>query len=208
MIAVKSIRSNAILAAAISLPFSVPAMRPHHAAAGFASPPPAKVESTLVDATPANERTAALLVDAIIQIESNGNALKIGRYGERGLMQIKSGTWRETTAKMFGTPLPFEQAFDPDLNRRVGTAYLAFLHENILRRKAEWKSDERALLLAAYNAGPGRLRRAGFNLAGMPRQTRDYVARATALHDVYLDDLAPTVRRLLLASLAHSAKGI
>ena len=76
------------------------------------------------------------------------------------------------------------------MNRRVGVAYLAFLQESILPRQAEWKSDERALLLAAYNAGPGKLRDSGFDLARLPRQTRDYVERASALHDAYVGDLA------------------
>ena len=147
------------------------------------------------------ERNAASLVDAIIQIESNGDPRMVGRHGERGLMQIKSGTWRDMTTRLFGKPLPFDQAFDPALNRRVGTAYLAFLQERLLPRQAEWKADERALLLAAYNAGPGRLLKAGFDLAGMPRQTRDYVERASALHDTYLDDRAAAIRQRLLAAL-------
>ena len=136
------------------------------------------------------EQNAARLVDAIIQIESQGDARMVGRHGERGLMQLKSGTWRDMTTRLFGTPLSFDRAFEPDLNRRVGVAYLAFLQESILPRQAEWKSDERALLLAAYNAGPGRLRRSGFDLDRMPAQTQDYVERASALHDVYLGELA------------------
>ena len=136
------------------------------------------------------EQNAARLVDAIIQIESNGDARMVGRHGERGLMQLKSGTWRDMTTRLFGAPLSFDRAFEPDLNRRVGVAYLAFLQESILPRQAEWKSDERALLLAAYNAGPGRLRRSGFDLDRMPAQTQDYVERASALHDVYLGELA------------------
>ena len=78
-----------------------------------------------VPAVPDVEQNAALLVDAIIQIESNGDAQKVGRHGERGLMQIKSGTWRDMTTRLFGAPISFDQAFDPALNRRVGTAYLA-----------------------------------------------------------------------------------
>jgi soluble lytic murein transglycosylase-like protein len=129
------------------------------------------------------EANAAHLVDAIIQMESGGDPRKVGRQGERGLMQIRFGTWRDMTTRLFGTPLPFEQAFDPALNRRVGTAYLAWLQKDILSRRSEWRTDERSLLLGAYNAGPGRLKTSGYSLTGMPRQTRDYVARASALHD-------------------------
>ncbi len=146
-------------------------------------------------------RNAHLLVDAIIQIESNGNPQMVGRHGERGLMQIRAGTWRDMTIRLFGHPLPFDRAFEPELNRRVGTAYLAYLQEILLPRQAAWKSDERSLLLAAYNAGPGTLRQTHFNLARMPSQTRDYVARASALHDVYTSDVAQAAQHAVAAAL-------
>lgn len=156
----------------------------------------------------AAEQNAARLVDAIIQIESNGDARMVGRHGERGLMQIKSGTWRDMTARLFGHPLPFDQAFDPALNRRVGTAYLSFLQERILPRQAEWKADERTLLLAAYNAGPGRLAQSHFELARLPRQTQDYVERASALHDFFLEEMASSIRQRLLAARPATSVGI
>jgi len=145
---------------------------------------------TLESATPVQvvahltmEENAAHLVEAIIQVESGGDARKVGHHGERGLMQIRSGTWHDMTTRLFGAPRPFSQAFDPALNRRVGTAYLAWIQKQILARQRDWKTDERSLLLAAYNAGPGRLKTSGYKLRGMPRQTRDYVARVGALHD-------------------------
>lgn len=179
------IQSWTILVGALLLPIGVPAISPRSPAPAIPRPVPAQTEAAL-DA----EQNAARLVDAIIQIESNGDAQKVGRHGERGLMQIKSGTWRDMTTRLFGAPISFDQAFDPALNRRVGIAYLAFLQESILPRQTEWKSDERSLLLAAYNAGPGRLRRSGFDLDRMPSQTQDYVDRAGALHDAYLGDVA------------------
>ena len=197
-----AIRNGLILAAALLLPMGVPAFSPRNPAPAIPRPASAQAATSLNA-----EQNAARLVDAIIQIESNGDANKVGRHGERGLMQIKAGTWRDMTTRLFGRPLPFDRAFDPALNRRVGTAYLAFLQESLLPRRAEWKSDERALLLAAYNAGPGRLRESGFNLAGMPRQTRDYVARAAALHDAFLDDMAAAVRAGLRAALRTAAAG-
>ena len=203
---VHSIRSLAILATAILLPLGVPALRSSSASViprlPAEPPAPAAVETADV------EQNAALLVDAIIQIESNGDARMVGNHGERGLMQLKAGTWRDMTIRLFGRPLPFDRAFDPELNRRVGTAYLAFLQERILPRQAEWKSDERALLLAAYNAGPGRLARSDFDLARMPSQTRDYVERASALHDIYLEETAGSIHQRLLAALPASSAGI
>ena len=185
-----SIPSWLVLGAALLLPLGATAFRPAPEAPRMDRFPipqaPAQAAEPALDA----EQNAARLVDAIIQIESQGDARMVGRHGERGLMQLKSGTWRDMTTRLFGTPLSFDRAFEPDLNRRVGVAYLAFLQESILPRQAEWKSDERALLLAAYNAGPGRLRRSGFDLDRMPVQTQDYVERASALHDVYLGELA------------------
>ena len=172
-----SIRTTLLLAGLLLLSAELVALHAIRTPAVPGFPP--DLPQAVVDA----ERNAARLVDAIIQIESNGNPRKVGRHGERGLMQIREGTWRDMTVRLFGAPLPFDRAFEPALNRRVGTAYLAYLQESLLARQAEWKSDERALLLAAYNAGPGRLRAAGYDLRRMPAQTRDYVGRAGALHD-------------------------
>ena len=193
---ISSIRSRAILAAAMLLPMGVSPLRAHRAEP-VVPVSAAEQSATALDAA----QNATHLVEAIVQIESNGDPLKVGRHGERGLMQIKAGTWRDMTVRLFGQPLPFDQAFDPALNRRVGTAYLAYLQESLLPRQTEWKADERSLLLAAYNAGPGCLRKSGFDLARMPLQTRDYVERASALHDAYLADVASAVRQRLLASL-------
>jgi soluble lytic murein transglycosylase-like protein len=130
--------------------------------------------------------SAALLVKAIIQVESRGDAQAVGKAGERGLMQIKRDTWRETTRAMFGGEVPFDQAFEAELNRKVGRRYLAQLQQRLKQCRDFWKADERALLLASYNAGPQRVARSGFDLQRVPAKTRDYVARVTALHDYYL----------------------
>ncbi len=192
---VRSILNGLLLGTALWTPIAVQAFRPRTESAVPRFPVVAPAASLSA------EQNAVRLVDAIIQVESNGDARKVGRHGERGLMQIKAGTWRDMTTRLFGQPLPFDQAFDPALNRRVGTAYLAFLQERLLPRQAEWRADERALLLAAYNAGPGRLRDAGFDLDRMPRQTRDYVERASALHDAYVQALANALRPRLQTAL-------
>ncbi|MGD9780666.1 MAG: lytic transglycosylase domain-containing protein [Kiritimatiellia bacterium] len=193
---VSSIRSSAILAAALLLPMGIPTLSAHHPTPRL--PFSAAEHSAAVRNA---EQNAVRLVEAIVQIESNGDPRKVGRHGERGLMQIKAGTWRDMTVRLFGKPISFDRAFEPALNRRVGTAYLAYLQERLLPRQTEWKTDERSLLLAAYNAGPGRLQRSGFDLDRMPPQTRDYVDRAAALHDAYLADVASAVRPRLLAPL-------
>lgn len=144
------------------------------------------------------KRVADFLVVAVAQIESDGKARKVGRAGERGLMQIKCSTWKHVTKKLYGHPLPFDQAFDPAINRRVGKAYLAELQAFLHVNKSRWRSDERSLLLACYNAGPTCVRDAGFNLKRVPASTRSYVERATALHEYYLAGAAAHIRDLLL----------
>jgi len=139
------------------------------------------------------------LVDAIIQIESGGDVRAVGKAGERGLMQIKERTWREVTEHLFGHSLPFSRAFDADMNRQVGKAYLADIQGFLYTHRDEWQADERSLLLACYNAGPGRVKQAGFDITRIPSFTQGYVERAIALHDFYLAEDAPQMRRILLA---------
>ena len=130
------------------------------------------------------------LVDAIILIESQGNAQRVGSHGERGLMQIRLATWREVTRKLFGAPQPFQQAFESALNRRVGHTYLAQLQTQLTQHREDWQSDERALLIAAYNAGPTLLAQKNFDVTKMPASTRDYIERVTNLHDALLAEQA------------------
>lgn len=148
---------------------------------------------------------ADLLVEAIIQVESAGDPLKIGTLGERGLMQIKPETWRQVTRRVWGTSKSFDAAFDPELNVRVGRAYLVELQRFLVEHRSEWKSDERALLLACYNVGPNRVKRAKFDVERLPAPVRDYVQRAAALHDFYLAEQAPVVRAMLLAGVPAKA---
>jgi soluble lytic murein transglycosylase-like protein len=144
------------------------------------------------------KRVADFLVVAVAQIESDGKARKVGRAGERGLMQIKRSTWKHVTRKLYGRALPFDHAFDPAINRRVGKAYLAELQAFLHAHKSRWRSDERSLLLACYNAGPTCVMAAGFNVKRVPASTRSYVERATALHEYYLAGDAARIRNLLL----------
>ena len=127
-----------------------------------------------------------LFLEAIIQIESAGDPSCVGRAGERGLMQLKPAAWQEAAASIFAQPPPFDRAFDPDLNRRVGQAYLARLQDFLLANHPQWDSDMRSLLAACYNAGPGRVQAAGFSIDDLPESTRSYVERVISLHDHFL----------------------
>lgn len=133
------------------------------------------------------------LVDALVEVESAGHPRRVGRQGERGLMQVKASTWAEVTAQLYGQRIPFERAFEPDLNRRVGLAYLRQLRTFLAGHRERWRADERTLLLACYNAGPERVREAGFCFTRLPASTRDYITRAGALHDALRREAAGAV---------------
>jgi len=163
----------------------------------------AQVEAQAMDlyvtapVSPQNSRQVSvsdLLVDSIIQVESAGNPRCVGKAGERGLMQIKAGTWNDMTKALFGRRLPFEQAFDPETNRSVGRQYLAFLQSFLARHRDAWQGDERSLLLACYNAGPSAVKRAGFDPVRLNRQTQRYISKVSSLHDQHLAQAAQFLR--------------
>jgi hypothetical protein len=78
-----------------------------------------------------------LLVDSVIQVESNYNPFAVSPKGAQGLMQLMPAT-----AQRFGVT----DSFDPKQNIEAGVRYLKFLEDTF--------QDDR-LAIAAYNAGEG-----------------------------------------------------
>ena len=76
-----------------------------------------------------------LLVDSVIQVESNYNPFAISPKGAQGLMQLMPAT-----AQRFGVT----DSFDPKQNIEAGVRYLKLLQDTF--------QDDR-LAIAAYNAG-------------------------------------------------------
>jgi soluble lytic murein transglycosylase-like protein len=101
------------------------------------------------------------LIRAVIQAESNWNSTAVSRKGALGLMQLVP-----ETAQQMGV----NNAFDPRQNLDGGVRYL----QTLLRRY----NGDLDKTLAAYNAGPGAVDRAG----GVPRlrETREYVRKITS----------------------------
>ncbi len=100
------------------------------------------------------------LVRAVIEQESDWNPVAVSHAGAQGIMQLTP-----STAQQLGV----NNAFDPKQNIDAGVRYLQTL---LVRYGGDLDKA-----LAAYNAGPGAVDRAG----GVPRirETRDYVQRVT-----------------------------
>ena len=98
-----------------------------------------------------------LLVDSVIQVESNYNPFAVSPKGAQGLMQLMP-----STAQRFGVT----DSFDPKQNIEAGVRYLKFLQNTF--------QDDR-LAIAAYNAGEKAVAKSG-DVPPYP-ETVNYVAK-------------------------------
>jgi soluble lytic murein transglycosylase-like protein len=103
------------------------------------------------------------LILAVAIQESSGNPAAVSRRGARGLMQLMPGTAREVGV---------QNPHDPDESLRGGARYLARMLKQFAGRID--------LALAAYNAGPGAVERAGDRVPKYP-ETQRYVEQVRAL---------------------------
>lgn len=102
-------------------------------------------------------------ISAVIDAESAADPTAISHKGAMGLMQIMLETWEELRERHDLGADPF----DPADNIVAGTAYL---------RQMLDRYGSVALMLAAYNAGPGRLDEHLTNGRALPAETVAYVS--------------------------------
>jgi len=115
-------------------------------------------------------------ISKIASIESSNNPkAENKRSGARGLLQITKPTWEEMTRKM-NVQWSWEEAFDSNKNRKVGSYYLNIEIPRLLKHyNLEDNLENR---LAAYNWGVGNLK--GNNGVGgskLPEETKSYIAK-------------------------------
>lgn len=98
----------------------------------------------------------------VMHAESRGNQRAVSRAGAMGLMQIMPPTWAMLSARhRLGN-----DPFDVRANILAGAAYL----------RAMWdRYRDVRLMLAAYNAGPGRADAYAAGRRGLPAETLAYV---------------------------------
>jgi soluble lytic murein transglycosylase-like protein len=102
------------------------------------------------------------LVCAVIEAESGWNPRAVSAAGAVGMMQLMPDT-----AAAFGV----RNRFDAAENIRGGVAYLAWLRDRY--------GGDRRLMVAAYNAGHGRVSRNGLNAS---REVHSYVTRVAYIY--------------------------
>jgi soluble lytic murein transglycosylase-like protein len=119
----------------------------------------------LILAAAARYNVDADLITSVIAAESNFDPKAISRRNARGLMQLLP----QTAAR-----LGVQNIFDPSENIDAGTHYL----RDLLQRY----SNDLALSLAAYNAGPDRVEQYGLRVPPFS-ETQSYVRRVKRAYD-------------------------
>jgi soluble lytic murein transglycosylase-like protein len=117
---------------------------------------------TLVHAVARNYRVDPHLLSAMVQAESGGRPDAISNKGALGLMQVMPGT-----ARGLGVRDPQALLTSPTLALSTGALYLKTLQARF--------GNNLPLVVAAYNAGPGAVTKAGGKVPKY-RETQGYVS--------------------------------
>lgn len=114
-------------------------------------------------------RIDPLFLKAVMHIESRSNPSAVSPKGARGLMQVMP-----STARLLGLQNPEQRLFEPLTNLATGAKLLKKL-------QGRYGLNLR-LILAAYNAGEGAVRRYGMQIPPY-RETQEYVKNVLATYD-------------------------
>ncbi len=121
-----------------------------------------------------------LLVAAIIYVESSYKEKSISKAGAIGLMQIMPPTGRETAKKLKIKNYDDKSLLVPEINTRIGTAYLSRLIN-----KYDGNTNK---ALAAYNAGTSNIERwidknGNLSLKKVDfKETKSYIRKTNFFH--------------------------
>lgn len=124
----------------------------------------------LIESVARHHEVEPALVKAIVQAESSFDPKAVSRAGAQGLMQVLP-----ETASIFAV----DDLLDPHQNLEAGVQYLKHLIELF--------DGNVTMAVAAYNAGPSRVRR----YRGVPpySETRKYLTKVMGLRVAYADQL-------------------
>ncbi len=125
---------------------------------------------------------------AVIKVESDFDVRAESSMGAIGLMQMMPATFEDLTSDSFlGEHLDVSELYNPDVSIKYGVYYLNFLYEMFDRNLDT--------ALAAYNAGPGNVKKwlanpeysdGNGNLTNIPfTETRNYVSKVNNEIDTY-----------------------
>jgi soluble lytic murein transglycosylase-like protein len=132
--------------------------------------PPAEAKSRYLEhirAAATKYRLPEALLLAVMAVESNFDHRAVSEKGALGLMQLMPATAKE---------MYVSDALEPAQNIEGGARYLRIL--------ANMYDGDLVRTLAAYNAGPEAVRRAGGEVPDIP-ETREYVRKVVALYEAY-----------------------
>jgi len=124
----------------------------------------------LIESVATSHEVDPALVKAIVQAESAFDPDAVSRSGARGLMQVLP-----ETASRFS----IENLSDPHQNLKAGVKYLKYLIEQF--------DGNLTMAVAAYNAGPNRVRR--YKRVPPYNETRNYLTKVMGLRIAYADQL-------------------
>jgi membrane-bound lytic murein transglycosylase MltF len=138
-------------------------------------------QEALVDKILDTLNTGSEIVDkyfikASIKEESNYDP-NISSYAHaQGLLQLIKDTWN-----IFGEGNYSKNVHNPIKNIRAGVKYYLWLENFMSEEYIGWSSAsigcKRGLLLAAYNGGHNRLKRKGFDIKKMPKESRSHITK-------------------------------